>query len=118
MKTIKSIAFFLLLASAPSFLFAKGEKKKTETITIQTSAVCGECKETIEGAVSKLSGVKKASLNNADKKLIVVYQPKKISADEIKAAIAASGYDADDVKANTEAYNHLPMCCKKDGSHQ
>ena len=117
MKTIKSIAFFLLLASAPSFLFAKGEKKKTETITIQTSAVCGECNETIEGAVSKLSGVKKASLNGDDKKLTVIYQPNKISADEIKAAIAAAGYDADEVKANADAYNDLPMCCKKDGGH-
>jgi mercuric ion binding protein len=30
----------------------------------------------------------------------------------IRQAIAGAGYDADSVKRNEEAYNHLPECCK------
>ena len=40
--------------------------------------------------------------------------------ENIKAAIANAGYDADDVTADVEAYNKLPTCCKKpeDGGHE
>ncbi|MEY4336862.1 MAG: hypothetical protein RLZZ45_1781, partial [Bacteroidota bacterium] len=33
--------------------------------------------------------------------------------ENIKAAIANTGYDAEDVKAAPDAYNKLPKCCKK-----
>jgi hypothetical protein len=33
--------------------------------------------------------------------------------ENIKTAIANSGYDAEDVKAEIDAYNKLPKCCKK-----
>jgi len=106
------LAFLLL----PGFLLAKEETKKTETITIQTSAICDGCKERIESALKEVKGVKSATLNLTDKKVTVIYQPNKVSADQIRTAISMSGYDADDVKANVGAYNNLPMCCKKDGA--
>jgi hypothetical protein len=31
----------------------------------------------------------------------------------LKTAIANTGYDAEEIKADAEAYNKLPKCCKK-----
>jgi len=110
--TIPKLTFVLLVL--PAFLFAQTEKKKTEVVYIQTSAICDECKETIEHAVNKLDGVKKVSLNLEDKKIEVTYQPSKVTADDIRVAISRSGYDADEIKADPTAYAKLPMCCKKE----
>ncbi|GDX52923.1 hypothetical protein LBMAG27_19700 [Bacteroidota bacterium] len=95
-----------------SFASVIGGKEKA---VIQTSAMCGECQEKIEGAVKILDGIKSVDLNLDNKKLTVVFNPTLISLAQIKTAISAVGYDADEVKANGEAYNNLPKCCKKDG---
>lgn len=100
-----SFGFFALNASAQ-------ELKKIEEVTIQTSAKCGDCKERIEGALNYVKGVKFAELDNETKIVTVRYQTAKVSLDEIKAEIAATGYDADDVKADRAAVEELPMCCK------
>ncbi len=115
MKSIKSISFILLLTVLPAILFAKGDKNKTETASIQTSAQCESCKSRIESAVKELKGVKSADLNLDDKKVTVIYSPKKVSTDEIKKAISKAGYDADEVTADSDAYSKLPACCKKGG---
>ena len=88
------------------------EVKKIEEVTIQTSAKCGDCKDRIEGALNYVKGVKFAELNNDTKQVTVRYVTKKVSLEEIKAEIAAVGYDADDVKAEEAAIEKLPMCCK------
>lgn len=88
------------------------EVKKIEEVTIQTSAKCGDCKDRIEGALNYVKGVKFAELNNDTKQVTVRYVTKKVSLDEIKAEIAAVGYDADDVKAEEAAIEKLPACCK------
>jgi copper chaperone CopZ len=116
MKFIQSSLLLGLLA-APAILYANGEKNKTETVVIQTSAMCGSCETRIETAVKELKGVKSADLDLADKKITVMYSPKKINGEQIKAAIAATGYDADEVTCNPESYSKLPGCCKKDGGH-
>ena len=117
MKNLKSVILLLTIASAPLFLFANGEKKKTETITIQTSAMCESCEQRIESAVNNLKGIKEASLNLDDKKITVTYFPAKVSAEDIKSAIVKAGYDADEMQCDTDAYSKLPGCCKKDGGH-
>ena len=114
MKNIKQAVVFLLLI-LPTFLFAQESKPKNEVIYIQTSAVCDECKERIESSVKAVKGVKEATLELKDKKIKVVYSPAKTSAADIKNAIAAAGYDANDVQALPAAYGSLPMCCKKEG---
>ncbi|MCY7410748.1 MAG: cation transporter [Chitinophagales bacterium] len=115
MKTLKIVKSTLFLALIPFLLFAQTDKKKTETIYIQTSAQCDECKSKIEGAVKDLKGVKDAQMNMADMKLMVSYSPNKVNADEIKNAISKSGYDADNVMADKDSYNSLPKCCQKSG---
>jgi copper chaperone CopZ len=114
MKSLVIIKSTFLLLLLPVFLFAQTEKKKTEIVYIQTSAICDECKSTIEHAVKGLKGVKKANVNLTDKKVMVEFKTGKVSVSEIKVAISKAGYDADEVKADPAAYTDLPMCCKKE----
>jgi hypothetical protein len=46
--------------------------------------------------------------------ITVYYNGKKTDLQAIKTAISNLGYDADDVKANLEAYANLDGCCKKE----
>lgn len=92
---------------------AQEVKKSSGEIKIQTSAVCGMCKDRIETDLSKENGVKSVSLDTDTKIVTVGYNPEKTDPDKIRTAISKIGYDADDVKADPAAYDKLPSCCKK-----
>jgi hypothetical protein len=49
------------------------------------------------------------------KKVDVTFATKKVDAAAIRQAISKAGYDADDVKADQEAYDSLRKCCRKGG---
>lgn len=89
--------------------------KKTEQITIKTSAQCEMCKERLEKEMAYEKGVVSSNLDIPTAVLTVVYKPTKTNPETIKKAINKTGYDADDLKADEKAYNSLPDCCKKDG---
>ena len=103
---------FVSTLTNKSFASNKGGKEKA---VIQTSAQCESCQKRIETALKKIDGIKSADLNLDNKKVNVVYDPSLITLDKIKEAITNAGYDADDLKANTTAYDNLPGCCKKGG---
>ncbi|MFM9027003.1 MAG: heavy-metal-associated domain-containing protein [Bacteroidota bacterium] len=84
-----------------------------DTVVIQTSAVCGTCKKTIERDLSFEKGVESSELELETKKLTVVYDAHKTDADKIRKRVARIGYDADDVQKNMKGFNRLPDCCKK-----
>jgi len=108
LKLVLSVIAIFLISSS---LFS--QNKKVKTVVILTSAQCEMCKEKIEKELVYTNGVKSAVLNLDDKNLTVIYQTKKISEDELRNIISSLGYDADDVKANMDAYIDLPTCCKK-----
>lgn len=114
---MKSIIFSLVLIFiafvGTSNTFAPTKK---ETIVIKTETIqCGMCKERIEEALSKENGVKSVTVDVDKKETTVVFNPKKTNAETIKKAITAVGYDADDMKGETTAYEKLPGCCQKGG---
>lgn len=82
-------------------------------LKIKTSAMCDMCKETMEKHMAFEKGVKKSSLDVDSKILTVTYNPAKITPEQIRKAVAKSGYDADDVPADPKAYKKLDACCKK-----
>jgi copper chaperone CopZ len=118
MKTLKNIPFYFfslvlfLSISANVNAQTKNKTSNMQSIQIKTSAVCDMCKETIEKAVTKEAGVKKATLNVKTKICTVQFDNTKTDAEKIKLAISNSGYDADAVKANKKAYDKLSPCCK------
>ena len=116
MKTTKAILLLALFTIATITGLAQDKPKKSEEVKIQTSAVCGMCKERIEHDLSFEKGVTSVSLDNETKIVTVGYNPKKTDPDKIRTAISKIGYDADKVPADPVAYEKLPMCCKKDNA--
>lgn len=89
--------------------------QKVQTKVIHTSAECGACKDRLEEVLNYTSGVKFAELDLETMDLTVKFKTAKISLDEIKVLITETGYDADELKANPEAVEKLPACCKPGG---
>ncbi len=121
MKNLRIISFFTFVLMLISFANLAAQTPTTATasnntsVQIQTSGECEMCKKTIESEVGKMTGVKKATLDVETKVLTVEYNSKKTNPDKVRKAIAAIGYDADDVKANNRARKELPGCCKPGG---
>lgn len=123
---MKSIIIIVLAFFAIN-LSAQTEAIQTETVQsdvvetviktakFKTSAECSMCKRTIEKALRKVDGVTYSKLNVPTKILKVKFDSEKVCEDDIRAAVAAVGYDADDVEADAKAYKKLPKCCKKGG---
>ena len=70
-------------------------ESKTNQVTIPISGMtCAACAQRIEKTLSKLEGVKKASINLATEKAMVEYDPETIRLSGIKQAIEKIGYKA------------------------
>ncbi len=82
---------------------------KTSTISVKGN--CDQCKERIENAAD-IKGVKNSSWSEKTKVMSVTYDSKKVSLEQIEKAIAKAGYETVNVKADKNAYNSLPSCCK------
>ena len=110
---MRSVVVILCVFVAFGLSTACGQNKK-EIVKIKTSAVCGMCKDRIEKNIAFEKGVSDVVLDNDTKVATVTYNPKKTNPDKIRQALSKLGYDADGVKADQNAYNDLPPCCKKD----
>jgi len=104
MKKLFLIISILLIISC------KGELIKAE-INIPT-AQCGMCAMTIEGALTKVDGVKKAYVDMDALKVTVAYDIEAANITSIESAISNAGYQANETAANAEAYKNLRPCCK------
>ena len=123
-KVILSMAVIAALAFTSCKNEARKEIKTTSTevsaATIKTNLTfgvrgnCGMCKKTIEDAANSVEGVASAIWDVDQKKIDISYDDSKIDAVVIHTAIAASGYDTEQVAGNEEAYDGLPGCCKYD----
>lgn len=105
-----NLMLFVALLLTSVTVFAHND---TKTIKIKAPTVqCGMCKKTIEKHMKNIDGVLSTNVDYKKKEITVKYNPDEITPDEIRKAISNSGYQADDVKANKNAYNNLPNCCK------
>jgi periplasmic mercuric ion binding protein len=113
-KMISFLGLSLMAAAFINPVSAQETKKKNyEEVQIQTTAVCGMCKERIETNIAYEKGVKKVELDDSTKVVTIGFDPRKTNADQLRTAISKIGYDADDVAADPVAYEKLPACCKK-----
>ena len=108
-----AVMMMMMMLGAVNQTSAQEKNKSTDEVKIQTSAVCGMCKERIEHDLAFEKGIKSVSLDDESKIVTVGFSPKKTNPDNIRQAISKIGYDADDVKADPVAYEKLPGCCKK-----
>lgn len=92
---------------------ASAQKGKTAEVSFASSVKCGMCKKTIESNLGKEKGVQAVTVDLTEHSVNVVYNPKKVSKDELKDKITKIGYDADEKVADQKAHDALPGCCQK-----
>lgn len=109
MKTIKS--FSILFFSILSFQFLSAQTAKSETVKVNGN--CGMCKKHIEKSALD-AGATAANWNKKTKFLKISYDPAVTNSAKIQSAIAAAGYDTQDIKASDSAYYKLEECCQYD----
>ena len=110
---MKQLLLSLLVVCSISFT-ASSQVKSVLTAKIKTPTVqCQMCKDKIETYLKRYDGIGVVQVNYRTKETTVKYYTDRINIEEIKTAIANAGYDADDVPANPDSYNRLPVCCKK-----
>ncbi len=73
---------------------------------------CSTCKKNIETAVKKLDGIESIDVVVKEKTAHINFDKSKTDVGKIESAITAAGYDANDKKADPEAYKELDDCCK------
>lgn len=94
--------------------FVSAQVKAVQTVKISTPTVqCDMCKERIESYLKRYDGVLSANVNVRRKETTVKFATDRTNEENIKAAIANAGYDANEIKANPDSYKALPKCCKK-----
>ena len=94
-------------------------KKVSSNANVSTASIriygnCGMCKRTIEGALNEVEGIHSAEWDVKSGMLSVAYEAEKVSEDDIKAKVAAAGYDSDTHRAPDEVYANLHACCQYD----
>lgn len=88
--------------------------KPVITARISTPTIgCEDCKTRLETYLKRFDGVTYVLVNWRRKEVTVKYVTDRINIEEIKTAIANTGYDADDIPATEDAYKRLPRTCKK-----
>ncbi len=110
---MKKLLFTALMGSFFG-LAATAQTKAVQTVKISTPTVqCEMCKKKIEDYLKRYDGVSTVNVNYKRKETTVKYLTDRTNEEVLKAAIANAGYDANEIKANPEAYKALPKCCKK-----
>ncbi len=87
--------------------------KNAEQVMIKLPTMqCKTCKKNIEKAVNKVPGVINVNVVVDDKIANINFDKSKTDISKIENAITMAGYDANDKKADKDAYNNLDDCCK------
>ena len=105
----------LFLALAVGLVTISSAQVKAELkAKIKTpNALCEACKIRIESFLRRIDGMLFVDVNFRRGETTVKYLSDRTDIEQIKAAIANLGYDADDLIANEESYKKLPKTCKK-----
>lgn len=110
MKLIK----LTLLSFAGLLTVSFAQQKAVQKVVIKTPTVqCEMCKDKVEKYLGREPGVSAVKVDYKTKTTSVTFLTDRTNIEQLKAAIANVGYDADDVTAEDGAYNKLPKCCKK-----
>ncbi len=99
--------------------FANNEKEVLTKAVIKTTFYCDHCLECescagrFETQLKHIKGLKKYTIFDKKNAIVVYYNNKQTTIQDIRLEISKMGFDADNIKANSKAYNKLDACCKK-----
>ena len=77
------------------------------------SVQCDNCKDNLTKVLNKVKGVKSFEIDISNKMLHLNFDKSVTDISKVENAITAAGYDANDKKANPDAYSKLDDCCKR-----
>ncbi len=107
------IAGLMMMAALWACDTTEARQTTIDTPTLQ----CAHCETTVKRAVEKVDGVRRVAVDLKAKQVRVSYNDGSTGPQALANAIAASGYDANGVSADSTAYASLPDCCKITGEH-
>tara|TARA_B100001057_G_scaffold500930_1_gene618921 strand:- start:2460 stop:2813 length:354 start_codon:yes stop_codon:yes gene_type:complete len=84
---------------------------KNEKTSIKVLGNCEMCKMRIEKAALSVKGVKYANWSIPENQLRLIYNSNKIDLAEVHKSVSNVGHDTSEMRAPTEIYNELPICC-------
>ena len=64
-----------------------------DTLTLNVNGMtCGGCENAVKRGLARLDGVGEVTASHADARVIVTFDPNRVSPDEIRTRIGAMGY--------------------------
>ena len=109
MKQIQLLITSIFMLSMGAF----AQQKANEKAVISTPGVhCEYCKKRLENYVGNQYGVISVVADFKKKTTTVNWIKDRANIEDIKAHIANSGYDADDVMAEKTTYDRFPKACQ------
>ena len=104
------LGIFILAAFSSPVL---AQKKGIQKAVIHTPGVLADaCKTSIDNFLVHEYGVSSVKADYRRHTVTVVWYTDRTNIENIKTALANMGYDADDVKAEPDAYKRLSPACK------
>ena len=111
MKIISTILIIAGLVGCSAFISKNASNHSLKEINIPT-AQCGMCVARIDKALNGVDGILKYKVELDALKVKVKYDNEKISLQQIEQIISNTGYQANTIQADPEAYKKLDMCCR------
>ena len=109
---MKPILLLLTLTGLLSGLSA--QTKALQTAVVKTPEIrCEACKTRVETYLKRHDGLLEIMVNHRKGETRLKFLSDRTDIEQLKTAIANCGFDADDVTASPEAYQRLPISCKK-----
>ena len=110
------ITFFIMLIG----FISNAQMPKQQWVTIKSvNLKCWECKErlekylVVENKANMESGMIQWKINLLQGEIKVQFWPDRTDESTIRTALNNAGFDADEEKAEPEAYKKLPPICKR-----
>jgi len=110
MKILFSILIIMLAFSCYS---QEKTTSKVQMANFKVEGVCGMCEKRIESALD-IVGIKRADWDLETSMITVIYNPKKITEDEMHQILADAGHRTSKKQKSKVAYEKFPNCCKYD----
>mgnify|MGYP003998570057 FL=1 len=88
------------------------ETEATNTVVKLPTIQCGSCEQAVSTALKAVEGVKDVTVDLKTKTVQVTFAANQATVAKIEDAVVKAGYAANDKKADAQAYEKLPGCCK------
>ena len=111
MKNISAILLIVCFVGCSAIISRNVSNHSLQEINIPT-AQCGMCVARIDKALNSVDGILKYKVELYALTVKVKYDNEKISLQQIEQIISKTGYQANTIQADPEAYEKLDMCCR------